>query len=215
LGTIALTYLFLFFILMDGNGVADRLHQRLTRDSSFVARATHFASNTRRYLVLRTILGASIASAQTVLMLVMGVDFALLWGALSFICNYIPNIGFIIGLIPPTILLFLEQGLGPTIVMVVFYTLINSAFENYVAPKFIGMHVNLSPLSAGLSVVFWTWILGPLGAILGLPVTLFIKGVLLEGDASADGLIALMSAGSGQESSQNAAFIEDSHTAEL
>jgi predicted PurR-regulated permease PerM len=210
LGTVGLMYFFLFYMLMDGNRIAERLHRKLGHEDSFVARAARFTTNARRYLILRTIIGAGIATIQTVLMLVMGVDFALLWGALSFICNYIPNIGFVIGLIPPAILIFLEQGPGPTIVFMILYLVINNIVENYIAPKFIGVQVNLSPLSVTLSLVFWTWILGPLGAILGLPITLFIKGVLLEGDSSADPLIALMSEGSGQESAYDPILIEDS-----
>lgn len=193
---ILLMYLFLFYMLMEGRGVGERLNNALGADDTFVVKTTKFIRDARRYLILRTLVGAGIAVIQTVLMLVMGVDFALLWGFLSFICNYIPNIGFIIGLVPPAVLLFLEQGPVPMIILVVVYSVVNNVVENFVAPRFIGVEVNLSPLSISVSLIFWTFILGPLGAILALPVTLFVKGVLLEADTSGRVLGVLMSADS-------------------
>lgn len=196
LGVIFLMYLFLFYMLMEGHGIGDRLNNALGANDGFVVKGTRFIRDARRYLILRTIVGAGIAAVQTVIMLLMGVDFALLWGFLSFICNYIPNIGFIIGVVPPATLLFLEQGFVPTVVFVILYSVANNVIENFVAPKFIGVEVNLSPLSISVSLIFWTFILGPLGAILALPVTLFVKGVLLEADTSGRVLGVLMSADS-------------------
>lgn len=196
LSVILLMYLFLFYMLMEGNSIGERLHQAFGASDSFVVKSTKFIRDSRRYLILRTFVGLGIAALQTVVMLLMGVDFALLWGFLSFICNYIPNIGFIIGVIPPATLLFLEQGLVPTVIFVAIYSVANNVIENFVAPKFIGVEINLSPLSISVSLIFWTFILGPLGAILALPVTLFVKGVLLEADASGRVLGVLMSADS-------------------
>jgi predicted PurR-regulated permease PerM len=193
LSTILLMYLFLFYILMEGSSVAERLHQAVGKANPSFVKLSQFVSNARRYLILRTIIGAAISSTQTVLMLIVGVDFALLWGFLSFICNYIPNIGFIIAIVPPAVMLYLEQGLPPTIIFVIIYTIINNFIENFIAPKFIGVQVNLSPLTISACLIFWTWVLGPLGALLALPVTLFVKGVLLEGSTSTRVLAVLMS----------------------
>lgn len=196
LSIILLMYLFLFYMLMEGRGIGDRMNNALGADHAFVTKTTKFIRDARRYLILRTLVGLGIAAIQTVIMLVMGVDFALLWGFLSFICNYIPNIGFVIGVVPPATLMFLEQGIMPTVVFVTLYSVANNVIENFVAPRFIGVEVNLSPLSISVSLIFWTFILGPLGAILALPVTLFVKGVLLETDTSGRILGVLMSADS-------------------
>lgn len=196
LSIVVLMYLFLFYMLMEGREIAKRLNNALGVNDAFVVKGTKFIRDARRYLILRTIVGAAIAVIQTVIMLVMGVDFALLWGFLSFICNYIPNIGFVIGVVPPATLLFLEQGIVPTVIFVVLYSIANNVIENFVAPRFIGVEINLSPLSISVSLVFWTFILGPLGAILALPVTLFVKGVMLESDTSGRVLGVLMSADS-------------------
>jgi AI-2 transport protein TqsA len=196
LSAVLLMYLFLFYLLLEGQGFSQRLHSALGASNPSLMKLTEFTTNTRRYLVLRTVFGAGIAVTQTVIMVLFGVDFALLWGFLSFICNYIPNVGFIFGLIPPALMLFFEQGPVLTILLIILYSLSNNLIEYFVAPKFIGVKINLSPLSVAVSLVFWTWVLGPLGAILALPMTLFVKGVLLETDSRTKLLVALMSASS-------------------
>jgi predicted PurR-regulated permease PerM len=191
---ILLSYLFLLYMLWDSRGLAQRVRGVLGADHPLVTRTGQFMVSSQRYLVSRTALGAVIAILQTILMLAMGIDFALLWGFLSLICNYIPNIGFIIGLIPPAAILFLDQGIGATIVFIVIYSVINNVVESFITPRFIGTQVNMSPLATFFAVAFWSFVLGPMGAILGVPVTLFIKQVLIESDSDLSAVSALLSA---------------------
>ncbi len=190
---VVLAYLFLLYLLWESDDIARRANVAVGKDNPFVAKTTQFIVSSQRYIMSRTVLGAAIAVLQTALMLVMGVDFALLWGFLSLICNYIPNVGFIIGIIPPAAILFLEQGLWPMVIFIILYTVINNVVENFVTPRYIGTQVNLSPLFTFSAVIFWTFVLGPMGAILGVPITLFIKQVLVETDFSMSGISALMS----------------------
>lgn len=190
---VVLAYLFLLYLLWESDDIARRARIAVGENNLFVIKTTQFIVSSQRYILSRTVLGAVIATLQTVLMLVMGVDFALLWGFLSLICNYIPNVGFIIGIIPPAAILFLEQGLWPMVIFIILYTIINNVIENFITPRYIGTQVNLSPLFTFSAVIFWTFVLGPMGAILGVPITLFIKQVLIETDFSMTGISALMS----------------------
>ncbi len=190
---VVLAYLFLLYLLWESDDIARRASIAAGENNLFVIKTTQFIVSSQRYIVSRTVLGAVIAVLQTALMLVMGVDFALLWGFLSLICNYIPNVGFIIGIIPPAAILFLEQGLWPTVIFITLYTVINNVVENFITPRYIGTQVNLSPLFTFSAVIFWTFVLGPMGAILGVPITLFIKQVLIETDFSMSSISALMS----------------------
>jgi AI-2 transport protein TqsA len=193
LGTVLLMYLFLFYLLVEGEEFDQYLRSGPQTSDRFRVKLVDFFNTTRRYLNSRTLIGAGIAVIQTGVMLALGVDFAVLWGLLSFICNFIPNIGFLIGLLPPAAMLFLEQGPIPTIPFVILYSATNMVIENVVAPKFIGAQVNLSPLTVFVSLVFWSWVLGPLGILLGLPMTLFIKSVLLDTDPTTKTPVVLTS----------------------
>jgi len=198
LTSLALVWLILFFILGDAPNMPRRLRAVLGEESRLLTSADVCIHSVRRYLILKTVFGTMIAAAQTVLMLVMGVDFAVVWGVLAIFMNYIPNIGFVIAIIPPTILLLLEQGPEAALIFVILYTVINQAIENYVSPRYIGENLGISPLLVFLSLVFWAWILGGVGALLAVPLTMAVKTLLLDPDEGARGLVALISNGTGE-----------------
>ncbi|PSB06448.1 AI-2E family transporter, partial [Pleurocapsa sp. CCALA 161] len=125
-------------------------------------------------------IGALTAICQIILMWIMGVQFAVLWGVLSFLFNFIPNIGFYIALVPPVLLTLLNQGLGRAVIFGVIYALINLFFENVVSPHYFAEGLDLSVLVTFLAVIIWTWIFGPIGAFMALPLTVMVKKLLLE-----------------------------------
>jgi AI-2 transport protein TqsA len=141
-----------------------------------------FASGTRTYLLVSTVFGLIVAVLDTIALAVMGIPVPVLWGLLSFITNYIPNIGFVIGLVPPAVLALLEGGPGLMIAVIVVYCVINLILQSVIQPKFVGDAVGLSTSITFLSLVFWTFVLGPLGAILAIPLTLLVKAVLVDVD---------------------------------
>jgi len=113
---------------------------------------------------------------------VLGVPLPLLWGLVSFLTNYVPNIGFFLGLAPPALLAVLVGGpqLGLTVVIV--YSLVNFVLQSVVQPVFVGDAVGLSVTLSFLSVIVWTVVLGPMGAVLAVPLTLFVHAVLVGQD---------------------------------
>ena len=123
----------------------------------------------------------------------MGIPLPVLWGLLSFITNYIPYIGFWLGLIPPALLGLLEGGPGMMLAVIALYAVINFIVQTLIQPKFVGDTADISVTLTVLALVFWGWVLGPIGAFLALPLTLLAKAALVDIDPSTrwvDSLIA-------------------------
>lgn len=198
LGNILLIFLILFYMLMDAPNIPRRLKRVLGEDSPWLTRANLFFYSVQRYMILKTVFGVGIAAVQTVVMLIMGVDFAVQWGVLAVITNYIPNIGFVLGLIPPVAVTLLEKGPLMAVILIVLYSVINNVIENFIAPRFLGEELGISALFIFLSLIFWTWVLGAAGALLAVPLTLLVKIMLLDADEGAKGLVALISEGNGE-----------------
>jgi AI-2 transport protein TqsA len=158
-----------------------------------------FARNTRRYMVVTTVFGLAVAVVDTIALVVLGVPLALLWGLLSFLTNYVPNIGFFLGLVPPTILALLVGGPGTAVLVVVIYTVANFVLQSVIQPVVVGDVVRLSVTVTFLSVIAWTIVLGPLGAILAIPLTLFLHAVLVGQDPARQWARTLLAGASGGE----------------
>jgi AI-2 transport protein TqsA len=125
----------------------------------------------------------------------LGVPLPWLWGLLSFITNYIPNIGFVLGLIPPALLALLQGGVRQAVLVIVAYSGINFMIQSLLQPKFVGDAVGLSVTLTFLSLVFWTFVIGPLGALLAVPLSLFVKALLVDADPDGRWLDPLIAPG--------------------
>ncbi|GAA4556216.1 AI-2E family transporter [Pseudonocardia xishanensis] len=175
----------LLFLALESGGAGDRL-AAVGRDRPQVTDAiTGFARGTRQYLLVTTVFGLIVAVLDWAALLIMGIPLAVTWGLLSFITNYIPNIGFIIGVIPPALLALLTGGWSLAIAVVVVYCVLNFVVQSIIQPRFIGDAVGLSVTVTFVALVFWAWLLGPLGAILAIPLTLLCKALLVDVDPSA------------------------------
>lgn len=152
-----------------------------------------FAHGTRTYLAVSAVFGLIVAVIDTIALQLMGVPGAFVWGVLAFITNFIPNIGFIIGLVPPALLGLLEGGVWKMIAVIVVYCAINFVIQSVIQPKYQADALNLGVSLTFLSLVFWTFVLGPLGALLALPMTLFVKAVLVDADPRARWVAPLLS----------------------
>ncbi|MCK6580013.1 MAG: AI-2E family transporter [Anaerolineae bacterium] len=195
LGSVLLVFLILLYMLIDAPHIPGRLRAVLDSESRWLERAGTFIASVQRYMILKTVFGVIIAAIQTVVMVIMGVDFAVQWGVLAVIANYIPNIGFVLGVIPPVAVTLLEKGPAMAVLLLVVYSAINNIIENWVAPRFMAEELGISSLFIFLSLIFWTWVLGAAGALLAVPLTLLVKIMLLEAEQGARGLVALISEG--------------------
>lgn len=131
----------------------------------------------RRFVGLNGLIGAVIALLNLVIMLVLGTDAAVLWTVIIFLFAFVP-FGFILSAIPPFIVTLLEHGVGRAALLFGLFFVVNFAGDNVIKPKIMGGGLGLSPLVIVLSVMLWGVVLGPMGALLAIPLTLTLKEVL-------------------------------------
>ena len=141
-----------------------------------------FADGTRTYLGVSAVFGLIVAVIDTAVLWALGIPGAFIWGVLAFVTNFIPNIGFVIGVIPPAIIGLLEGGPSLMIAVIVLYSVINVIIQSIIQPRYVGQAVGLSTSLTFLSLVFWAWILGPIGALLAVPMSLLVRAVLIDAD---------------------------------
>lgn len=150
-----------------------------------IARISHLNSGIRRYYVVNAAFGAVVAIIDGLALWWMGIPVPVVWAILAFVTNFIPNIGFILGLVPPAILAFVVGDWPLLLGVIAVYCVVNVVLQVLVQPKFVSDAVDLSLTLSFFSVIFWTFIIGPLGAILSIPLTLLVRALVLEGDPGA------------------------------
>lgn len=165
-----------------GRLIADRLRPARPQ---LVQALSGFTVSVRRYMVVTAVLGAAVAALDALALVLLGVPGAALWGLLAFITGFIPNIGYWIGIIPPVVLALLANGWQNAVVVIVVYAVINGVIQSGLQPHIVGSAVSLNQTIAFLSVVFWSAVLGPLGAILAIPLTLLVRSVLVDANPDA------------------------------
>lgn len=170
------------FIGFDATKFPSTLSQARHERPAFVEALGAFALGTRKYMSVSAVFGLIVAVIDVVALWALGIPGALVWGVLSFVTNFIPNIGFVIGLVPPAILGLLEGGPSLMLAVILLYSVINFVIQSIIQPKYQGDVLGLSTTLTFLSLIFWAWVLGPLGAILALPLTLLAKALLVDVD---------------------------------
>ncbi|WIX76840.1 AI-2E family transporter [Amycolatopsis carbonis] len=183
------------FMTLDALGFASRVNRVRRQQPEVIGSLDTFVSGTRSYLLVSTLFGLIVAAVDIGFLWLVGVPLALLWGLLAFVTNYIPNIGFLIGLIPPALLALLDSGPQLMIIVIVAYSVINFVIQSLIQPKIMSDTVNLSLTLTLLSVVFWTFVVGPIGAILAIPLTLLTKALLLDMDPKTRWISSLLEGG--------------------
>jgi AI-2 transport protein TqsA len=175
----------LLFLSIEAGGM-DRRLAAVADDRPGIATALRsFARSTRSYFVVSTVFGLIVGLLDSAVLAIIGVPLPLLWGVLAFITNYVPNIGFVIGLVPPALLALLTLGVPQMLVVIVAYCVLNFVIQSLIQPRFVGDSVGLAMTTTFTALVFWAWLLGPLGALLAIPLTLLIKALLVDVDPTA------------------------------
>jgi len=153
-----------------------------------------FVGNVRNYVVVTGWVNLMVGIVDTVLLLAMGVPYAVLWGALAFLFGFIPSVGFLLSLVGPALMALLVSGPQAAAVVIVAFIVINGGIQNVILPKQMGEGTDLSPAVVFGSLLFWGFILGPVGAILSVPMTMIVR-LALDFSESTLGLSYLMSSG--------------------
>ena len=193
LGSIAFLVLLLFFTVTDAATFATNLAKVSPAGRRLADAFQLFAVGSRQYLAVATIFGAGVALCDVVGLIVLDIRYAWLWGLLAFVTNYIPNVGFLIGLLPPTIVALLDHDVETAIAVVVFYTVLNVVIQSVIQPRVVGNTVGLSGTLSFLSLLIWTTILGGVGALLAVPASLLVKAIFIDVDPERRWLTPLLS----------------------
>ena len=175
-----LTLLLVLFMLGEATTISLRFASTPPRVSRSLARLEDFTRDMRRFVQATTITGLIEGAAVTVFLEVLGVHYAPLWGLLAFFMAFIPSLGALIAMAPPALLALMEQGWVQAIVVAVGILLIYVIIGNAVGRRLVAHHTNLSPLAVVLSVVIWGWVLGLLGGLLAVPMTLLVRRLFIE-----------------------------------
>jgi len=185
------------FILFEAAGMPDKLREALPDADSSLASFEKFIIGVRQYLAIKTLVSIATGLVITVGLLIFGLDYAPLWGMIAFLLNYVPNIGSIIAAVPAVLLALIQLGPIPAVLIATLYLVVNLIVGSAVEPRLMGKKLGLSTLVIFISLVFWGWVLGPIGMLLSVPLTMIVKialevnestrwmAILLSSDASA------------------------------
>jgi predicted PurR-regulated permease PerM len=177
-GVLTNTLLILFtmiLILLEFAGFPEKVRAALPDPKPTLEYFRRVGESLKRYMALKTGVSLITGVAAAVWVGVLGVDFALLWGLLAFLLNYVPTIGSILAAIPPVLMAFILFGFGKALLVAAGYVAINLVIGNLVEPKIMGKGLGLSTLVVFLSLLFWGWVLGTIGMLLSVPLTMVVK----------------------------------------
>jgi len=170
-----LILLTVIFILIEEISLPGKIKKMFAKPEDSIGRIQSVTRNINKYITLKTIMNLCNALLVTIFLFLMGVDYFLLWGLLAFLLNYIPTIGSFFALLPPTLLALIQFGFIEAIVVAIGFIIINTLIGNIIEPRFMGKGLGLSPLVVFLSLIVWGWVLGPIGMLLSVPLTITIK----------------------------------------
>jgi predicted PurR-regulated permease PerM len=176
--TFGLALVIFFFMISAALALPTPSRMGLNPGSSIIKRVSELTEDVRKYMTVLTMINFLVGLADTIFLLILGVDYALLWGLLAWFMGYIPSIGFIIALIPPVLMAYAEFGLPTALIVAAGFILINGGIQNFVQPKIMGNRLKISPLVVFVGLFIWGFLLGGVGAILAVPMTLLVLIVM-------------------------------------
>ena len=177
-GVLANTFLILFtviFILLEASGFPDKLRKAFGENTDATKHFARFSKLVQKYLVIKTSVSIMTGLTIGIALAIIGVDYAAMWALVAFLLNYIPNIGSMIAAVPAVLVALIQLSVGEALLTAVVYVIANTFFGNIVEPKMMGRSLGLSTLVVFLSLVFWGWVLGPVGMLLSIPLTMVVK----------------------------------------
>ena len=180
------------FMLFEASSLPKKLHVAMDDPEMRLRQIDKFLSSVNNYLAIKTLVSIATGAVVSIMLWAFGLDFPLLWGVLAFLLNYIPNIGSIIAAVPAMSLAILQLGAPQAGLIGLGYLVINTVMGNMVEPRYMGRGLGLSTLVVFLSLIFWGWLLGTVGMLLSVPLTMIIK-IALENSAEGRWLAVLLS----------------------
>lgn len=172
----------LMFMLLESNNFIQKISYAKSMGGS-ISHIEEILSNIKEYMVLKTIISFFTGLIIWIALTIVGTDYAFLWAVLAFLLNFIPNIGSIIAAVPAVLLTLIQFDIIHAMIVTVVYVSINIIVGSILEPKIMGNGLGLSSLVVFLSLLFWGWLLGSVGMLLSIPLTIMAKIVF---DANED-----------------------------
>lgn len=192
MSSIFLLLLTVVFMLLEVPQLPNKLKQMMSRPIEGMAAIQRAIDSVSHYLVLKTAISIVTGLVAWGMLAALDVRFAFVWGLLAFALNYIPNIGSVLAAIPPIAQVLVFNGLYDALVVFAGYLVINLVFGNILEPRIMGRGLGLSTLVVFLSLIFWGWLLGPVGMLLSVPLTIIVK-IALEQTNGGQSIAVLLS----------------------
>jgi predicted PurR-regulated permease PerM len=184
-GVLANTFMILLtvvFILLEASGLPLKVRKAMGSPDASLGPYREFLESVNRYLVIKTIISLLTGLTVFVWLRILGIDFPLLWGFVAFLLNYVPNIGSIIASVPAILLGLVQYGVGSALLVAAGFFAVNTLFGSIIEPRVMGRGLGLSTLVVFVSLVFWGWVLGPVGMLLSVLLTMIVKIALERRD---------------------------------
>jgi AI-2 transport protein TqsA len=170
-----LILLTVIFMMLEVTSLPLKIKKISSNPEGSLTRVQTITKEINKYITIKTWISLGTGILVYILLLIVGVDYPLLWAVLAFALNFIPTIGSMIALIPPVLLTLVQFGFAEAIIVLVGFIIINTIIGNILEPRFMGKGLGLSTLVVFLSLIFWGWVLGPIGMLLSVPLTITIK----------------------------------------
>lgn len=172
------------FVLLEASSFPKKLRKTIGDPKAIFPEFSRFTNDIKRYVILQTIVSLATGIIAGIWLTIMGVDFALLFGLLTFLFNYIPNVGSILAISPAVLVTFIQFGLEKALIVLVGYLLITLVTGSIIVPRILGNKLGISNLVVFLSLIFWGSLLGVIGMVLCVPLTMALKFVLERSDST-------------------------------
>ena len=201
--------LFIFFFMISAAiSLPGAVRLGLDPRATIFTKISTLTEDVRHYMSILTGINFLVGAINTVFLWILGVDFALLWGLLAWFMGYIPSIGFWFALIPPVLLAYAEFGLGTAVVVFVGYVVINGGVQNFIQPKVMGQGLRINPLVVFVGLFVWGYLLGGIGALLAVPLTLLVLTIMENFDGTRMIAVLLRYSGGDKKEEQQQAMTQ-------
>jgi predicted PurR-regulated permease PerM len=179
-----LALIIFFFMISAALSLPTPSRLGLDPSTPVIGRISKLTEDVRKYLTVLTGVNLMVGLGDIIFLWILGVDYAVLWGLLAWFMGYIPSIGFLIALIPPVLMAYAQYGLQTALIVLVGYILINGSVENFYKPKVMGHNLRISPVIVFVSLFVWGYLLGGIGAILAVPMTMLVLLIMENFDGT-------------------------------
>lgn len=168
------------FMMIESTRIGEKAKRAFGQGEMMGFSARQIALEIQRYILFKTAISGATGILVWVFLTIMGVDFPLVWGLITFLLNFIPSVGSIIATLPPVLMALIQfdHPLKEALIVLIGLASIQVTIGNYLDPKIMGENLNLSTLVIFVSMVFWGWVWGPIGMLIAVPITVALKVIL-------------------------------------